>query len=460
LNSDAMSILSIPVEILSAIFELSKTMANEDSLSLAYEGPKMVPEIIYSQICIGLRNVALTTPRLWTSIYIDAAVSSAERIPEYIRRSGVCLLDIRVDLAAEDAYAGKSGLDSMIDLIVDNSLRWRSVSAECTCERADRPIMTHICKSTARRLQHLSLDIEDVEQADPSAVNREIGFPHIFKDGAPKLKFVRLKGLAIQFFRPPFDAVVTLHLEQTSQVPLAYITFRNIITRSSVLAHLSIHGDIIDNISWSRFTDVIILPHLLSLRICGEGGNIYSGLLMGIKAPLLKSLTLKDVQEHDLDAMFDSTSSSQYNNLRQLVFTNFELSGSTYRRIFHTFREITSFSSVQSSIAESPLIDTLVKDTSQGQTNYSAFWPNLAVLAFSFGDDEVDEEMIQELRNVRASHGLPLPKIRLRVEPDEMQDATAMVRGDINTAIEIFFQDEAWPPNCDHIDSDDVLFSW
>ena len=189
-------------------------------------GPRSVSEITLSHICSLLRDVALSTPSLWTSIHIDAASSSLGRVTEYVKRSGACPLDLRIELVEADMRSAERELDPVFDLVVGHSLRWRSLSAECLRERSDRPIIARIGDSPAKALQHLSLDVEDVEQADASAIDREIGFPHIFKEGTPNLKFVRLRGLAIQLFRPPLDAVTTLHLEQTRRVPIALSTFQ------------------------------------------------------------------------------------------------------------------------------------------------------------------------------------------------------------------------------------------
>ncbi|KDR75078.1 hypothetical protein GALMADRAFT_140627 [Galerina marginata CBS 339.88] len=456
-NSASTGIFSIPPEILSNILELGKNMTDVDPLYL--EGgarPKAAFELVASHTCLLLRNIALATPRLWATVNINSR-SSIEWVLECIRRSGGCWLDITIELAVEDCQLNEDW-NSMMDLVITHSLRWRSLSAGCNYEPANRPTIARICDSEAPGLQHLSVEVDDMEHADADAFNMEVSVPQIFKLGTPKLKFVRLRGLGIHLFRPQLDAVVTLHLDHTRFIPLSYTTFRNIITCSSLLTNLSVHGDIIGNVPWPRQSNIIHLPKLHSLRICGEGNEIYSGLLLSIEAPLLESLTLKDLQEHDLDPLWDLMDATRYANLRRLIFSNFELSSSTYERISHTFREITSFSALYSTITESPFVVLLLKGTIQGQAGPFVPWPRLAVLTFTLDDEADDEELIQKVVEVRKRFGSPLTKILLRVDPEDLQEIPKTMHTVNDVVVEFFSKGEQWPSNRTYVDHDDIFF--
>ncbi|KAJ7062591.1 hypothetical protein C8F01DRAFT_1134660 [Mycena amicta] len=100
----------------------------------ADEGPLLV-----SQICHWWRNIALTTPRLWSSMHI--VLPDVARIPRvvdvtktWLERSGAVPVDFTVRLAhlwaLEIRMSQPLGTDfaNLVSLLVAHSSRWRSVS--------------------------------------------------------------------------------------------------------------------------------------------------------------------------------------------------------------------------------------------------------------------------------------------------------------------------------------------
>jgi hypothetical protein len=102
-----------------------------------------------------------------------------------------------------------------------------------------------------------------------------------------------------------------------------------------------------------------------------------------------------------------------------LIFCDFEPSISTYARIFKGFQEIIAFTSLHSSAGTSILVDLLL----EGQAEPHVPWPKLRILSFPFDPYTDDDELIEDIINVRRRCGYPLSKILLVQE---------IVRGEIS----------------------------
>ena len=437
------------------MFEIGKNVA-DDLPSDANNHHDYPFELLVSHICPYFRQVALTTPRLWTACSIHESCPD-KLIEEYIARSGECLLDIRVDLTVRKPQMDGSRLNAMVQMILPLSFRWRSLSVTYDGESVRYPLISKICNQPAKALQHLSITVDDVDHADATIVNRDVRLPHIFKEGTPTLEFVRLRGLAMHLFRPQLGNVVTLHLDQTAFIPVLYSTFRDILTCSPVLTHLSLYGDIISATQWPAGINLIHLPALRSLRICGVAGGIYTGFLLGINAPRLDSLTLKDLQAHDLDLLWEVMDVTRYTSLKSLVFCDFEPSISTYAHFFESFQEIITFTSLHSSASTSILVDLLLEGILPELAEPHVPWPKLQILSFPFDPYSDDDELIEDIVKVRRGCGYPLSKILLGKKLEEIARGEIRLEvGDIQ--VEFCWQTGVWPANGTRFDHDDGLF--
>jgi hypothetical protein len=431
----------------------SSGIGERDRRTLAFE-------IVVSQTCPHFRNVAMVTPRLWSSIYVDAT-RRIDNIAQDVARSGVCWLDIRIDLGERDLQMNDRNLEAMMDLIIPQSRRWRSLSIAYSRERVDFPMVTRFCNSIASGLQQLSITVDDVDQANAAIVDGNIKTAHIFKDGTPRLAFVRLRGMALFFYRPQLNFVATLHLDHTvKSLSLSYFTFRDIVTCSPFLENLSLHGDIIVPSGWLGGNNPIYLPTLRSLRVCGEAADIYPGMLLGIQASGLGSLTLKDMKNPDLDPLWDTANASQYTRLTHLTLINFDLSIPIYESVFHTFQNITTISALQSSISESPLIHLLLEGRLGGPHNAQYIpWPMLETLILSYDTYGSEEVLIEKVVKKRREQGCPLSKIRLVMDYEEMVDGPPQkIDAGDDIEIEFFWHMEVWPENRTYFDHDDRLY--
>jgi len=457
------TILSIPPEILSLIFQCGKNMTDEIPFSSSIgeqERRTYAFEIVVSQTCSHFRKVTLTTPRLWSSIYVDAT-RRIDHVAQDVARSGVCWLDIRIDLGVQDPQMNDQNLEAMLDLLTPHSRRWRSLSIAYSRECVNFPVVGRLCNSAAPGLQQLSITVDDIDRADATMLNANINSPHIFKDGTPKLAFVRLRGMALSFYRPQLSRVATLHLDHTRKsLLLSYSTFYDIVTCSPFLENLSLHGDIIAPSSWPGGTRQILLPNLRSLRICGEAGHIYPGMLLGIQAFKLESLTLKDMKNPDLDPLWNTADASWYARLARLTFIDFDLSIPKYESVFQFFQNITTISALQSSVSESPLISLLLEGRLGGPNGQYIPWPKLETLVLSYDTYGSDEDSIQRVVETRRQQGCPLSRIRLGMDYEEMEEEPPQpIDAGEDIKIEFFWHAEVWPENRSYFDHDDGLFT-
>lgn len=332
-----------------------------------------------------------------------------------------------------------------------------------------------------------------------------------------KLSFLRLRGLAIYLFRPTLLlSLRTLHLDQTKAIPTTYTLFGRIVAACPVLEHLSVYGDIVmpsmaggggaglptpfpvlggvqiqhhyqqngssssaSGGGWSPSVNadgkgcdrVIRLPELRSLRICGTQGMVYKILLSRLEAPRLTSLVLKDIQERDLDPLWEEPLTApsivrgvgsfmtrpalRFTQLRSLIISNSNLSDFAYRRLFRAFPSITefaSYSSMELDIAPKLLIGK----------GADVPWPDLYALTFIFDVDlDMNDVAIEEILRQRRKYGCPIHRLCIGVAELDEGDATerrvSVVQGAI-VVVKKLGEFDIWPEDRAYPDIDDVLF--
>jgi hypothetical protein len=449
-------ISSIPNEILSMIFKIgqaifrSNLQDDDDSEPEEHEPPF---EVLVSHVSTHWRDVAINTHLLWRFIDISPGRSMAG-VASYIARSNGCPLDVRLDLS-QSVWNPKGVATEVLDMIISHLGRWHRFSVQSDREGADNPMLARLSDLSAPLLQHLSLCVDDLEH--PDSTSDDNLRPQIFSGGAPNLSFVRLRGLGMHFFRPPLVAVTTLHLDQTKTLPIRYTLFRELLTASPFLTNLSIYGDIIGSDSWTSIeSSAIEMPALRSLRICGLSGFVYCGILLGITAPRLESLVLKDVQEHDLDLFWTSSQMSKFPLLHSLTFCDFEFSEYTYRNMFRAFTAITKFTSLYSSVNTPMVLRLLGASTVNPNSSVLELpWPNLETLTLLLNLD--DEPLVDDVVETRIIAGHPLIKLRLGSSYDlSLMHRFPWLRERVQ--VERFRRLDLWPDGLDYPDLDDVLF--
>lgn len=443
---------ALPTELLSRIFELGQAMEWEE-LAAAAETTSQDARSIYqpfevlvTHVGSHFRNVALKTCVLWSQITISPAFQSAE-IGTYLERSSGCGLGVRMDLGGVDTP--NPSTMAKTDMAVRHSHRYQRLVIDSVRELMAHPIIRRLCHISTPILQHLSLSVDEVEGSN--AVD-----DRMLQGGAPVLAFVRLRGVALPLFLPPLDNVITLHLDQTAALPILYSTFHDILTAPSFLTNLSIYGDIIATRTtlWPGIASPISLPHLRCLRICGVGGTIYSGLLLGIIAPALESLVLKDLKERDLELFWASPLHQFcFPLLRNLTILDSDVSRDVYADLFRGFPAISAFTTAYHMPTHTLLL--LLSELQVGGIP----WPELHTLTLLVNLHDAEHIVVDVVRQRKAG-GFPLKRLRLGLsQPLSGLPQYYWLRD--NVFLERFVDFDGWPRADSGFDADpdDILFT-
>ena len=410
-------------------------------------------EITISHVCSHWRTVALNYPRLWVNIHLTPHTTPGE-LSAYVKRSKDCPVNVNLHL-------GDSDIGSLeAELLITIVQRWRKLVVEFHGQIRSDMFLAHLHRLEAPSLAHFSVNVNAHHHLELMSRSMNDPLPQIFAGGTPALSFLRLGCHAMSFYRPPLTTITTLHLDQTSHLPISYALFRRLVTSSPLLSNLSIYGDMIDADRWPSGS-TIELPALRSLRIYGRSGFIYCGLLLSISAPNLESLILKGVLHHDLDELCDSPQMPKFPALQSLTFCDFECTDSTYRRLFHAFPAITHFTTLHSS-RSTPRVVRLIggKGFNAGLASTSEVhppWPELHTLTLLFNFD--DETPIIRMVNARRRLKYPLTKLRLgamRGQYDRTRRLSHLLQEHVQ--VETFDETDPWPVDLQDVDEEDNLF--
>ncbi|KJA19052.1 hypothetical protein HYPSUDRAFT_204962 [Hypholoma sublateritium FD-334 SS-4] len=301
-----------------------------DDIPKLYYRARTASPYVLAQICSGLRNIALTTPRIWASMRVqlggfdcdnpagyDREYSIlARRAIKWFGRAGklaltVCIEDVR------SAYANFEGADSgsiiLFDALLSYSTRWEELRFNSNCTVACTP-MLRIAALTAvdvPLLRSVSIHL-DFLLSDP-----------VFHDSKfltiPSLKRVTLKVNTVQIVA--FDwanlTSVTLHGATPQHPSLSTGAIASILqqTRSLVFCDIAVgwnhsehyHSTIslpllktlilkehVSNINSSgapSILDLIVTPLLQIFRICGTFLDLSLSDFLK-RSPLIRKLSL------------------------------------------------------------------------------------------------------------------------------------------------------------------------
>ncbi|TFK25176.1 hypothetical protein FA15DRAFT_737960 [Coprinopsis marcescibilis] len=379
-----------------------------------------------SQVCSLFRSVAVSTPALWSSILVTAN-SDPERVHTYLKRSCAVALGIRVELRGRWCNQVEN-VRSLLTMIVAHAERWGHLSIDCGQGSTDDfAVVPFLCDTYCPRLQGLNINVDEFNHTDgvnPGSIDGSPDNPTIFSAPLPKLRALRLCGLAVYMYRPSFQALRILELTQTIGIAVSYDTFRSLVTTSPALAHLSVSVDILSFAAYEVLPR-IDTPVLLSLRV--EGGDGHTcGLLLGkIDAPMLEVLTLKGMHEDDFDPFLTPRHTIAMPQVKSLALQDFDISAPIQRCFFRYFPRVTSFSCTHSTVAASQFL-RVCKARGQGLSGATNSlvpltaigWPDLNILTIGFNEDD-EADSLQEFLEFRQQKGSPLGEIRFFTEDDQ-----------------------------------------
>ncbi|KAJ6588261.1 hypothetical protein B0H19DRAFT_1247951 [Mycena capillaripes] len=285
----ALTIYSLPNELLAAI----AAAGQEGRFQAAFK-----PEWTLSHISRRFRDVIVRAPALWTIIQVNlAAEGSVETFKLYVERAGACELWAAITSSSHDLDRILVG-ERLAQIVPNVNRMWRlSIRVPGEWEHLILAPFRHIA---APVLQHL----EVVRPADDGILARDLF--EVFSSGAPRLTFLKMKGLKIQLPTPQWTASLT-HLElwggpgSDGHDLLVAIT-----AQCPLLMHLYL------DISWpSQSSMRFHIPSLKSLHI-----SIYDALdqhymlsmLDLFDTPALTECNIDSVHGDQVAVLFNSTS--------------------------------------------------------------------------------------------------------------------------------------------------------
>ncbi|KAJ8523187.1 hypothetical protein ONZ45_g321 [Pleurotus djamor] len=225
----------------------------------------------------------------------------------------------------------------------------------------------------------------------------------------PPLESLRLGDCSIHLFRP--DHVTSLLITVGDAPPIDYIKTKAILLSTPHLRRLAIYGsDPFSLDTWPRdAARSIPLPSLDSLALRFTSGPMFSRMLTHVDAPLLRTLYLKELQEHDLDDFhsYSRLASVYFSKLASLTFDDFDLSALAYSKLAGVFPNLSEFNLIHSN-SERAMLSVLLT-----HRPYAHIWPRLQVLRVPL--HTVDEKQLCTIISLRSSLGMSLERIYLDV---------------------------------------------
>jgi hypothetical protein len=285
---------NIPNETLSAIFEAGLSdLVDPPITALPFEPSPTIPfEFHVSAISRRWRNIALSTPRLWTRLHINVLKSTEDDLIDlYLFRSKTCLLDIvsKTQMLLHggvDPYADVAArFQQHLERLLPHVTRWRKL------------VIVHNTEpTTLSPLAHLHVPALEtiMVQSQSYFGNQQSHMMDMFSGGAPRLSSVEIQGT---YFWLPRDAVTSLKLGVCS-FPLSEAQFRRFMLPMRSLTHLCLHSTVcIDPIIGQPS---IQLSSLLSLELHLVYMSL--GALRLFDLPAVRTLTVHGITHNMIEA--------------------------------------------------------------------------------------------------------------------------------------------------------------
>ena len=296
-NKDA-PILTLPIEIACLIFREAHSVievTRKDNQIKVH-----LTEIVISHVCRQWRSAAVGLPILWSSFYYhapSATYAALSRFKTYLERSKLSLLELWLDFrqAIPDCELNLAVLDVALTVVS----RWRLVSifSDGNSPNLTSPskfIRLKLKELHAPHLEHLGVYPSLFFENKTNLASRNCLGPHIFAEGAPRLKSLWLDTSAPNFCLPPLSGVTTLRIEcstHPTKLVFSLDTLRAILTLPN-LENLSTFETLCesDDVMEGMLEGIPLIPmeRLKHLRLRCDDAVFY--LLRIVRAPLLETI--------------------------------------------------------------------------------------------------------------------------------------------------------------------------
>lgn len=277
------SIDTLPAELLSTVFLHLRQVRRYRQL--------LPFQVTISHVCRHWRQVAISTPQLWSSITLFSK-RSLPCLEEWLRRSGAAPLDVRLDLYDAE-YREKldiTWITETLTRIASCAHRFQSLFVFTYREVNTYHVLQLFEHVEAPLLERLRIHIgrrEHLRELRPfSLPGGGFSLPTIFSGGLPRLAFAELESVKCI---PPLTTVTTLHLNVVGTA-LSFSRLVEILQMPHDLVSFSLRGYIEEG-GWpvQRDRPHIRLNNLRNLEVSARGATgVFFILFIGI--PNLESL--------------------------------------------------------------------------------------------------------------------------------------------------------------------------
>ncbi|KAJ7130200.1 hypothetical protein C8R44DRAFT_872036 [Mycena epipterygia] len=260
--------------------------------------PPLPLEIVVSHVSRRFREVAVSTPQLWTSIQtrVNRKLIPAQLFEKCLQRSEPYLISVTLSTwrQADDLEAHSIHLISHIDRL--RELRVQSIS---------RPIMVASLlpfrDAYAPRLELLRIS-DDWNDRDTPTIQME--YFDIFMAGYPCLHTLQLHLFGTHLYVPKSPvSVTTLDLTHTSSCRVTFFDLRELLTGLSNLTHLSVSNELLERQTMGH---PILLPSVRSFSTSIRKGWISPPVWPLLNMSGVESVTLNGAHNNQLKAFFDN----------------------------------------------------------------------------------------------------------------------------------------------------------
>ncbi|PPR06448.1 hypothetical protein CVT26_006463 [Gymnopilus dilepis] len=300
IRNTSVPILKLPNEITCMIFDYALVLSVRmvEDLTMINGETKWPPgfEVVISHVCHQWRSIALSYPQLWSHFRYDimhCSLVPSKRFDVYLERSRSMGLELWFNVRSASKTIGD--IHKLLKKAVHHFARWRRFTLMADSATLVTSILRPIFQKSASApmLEHFAIcpaignDGQEVRKLEAM----------VFKKGAPNLRSVMLTLSATITCFPPIDNLTTIRLEKDSYCPsnvhFSWPVFRNLLSLRS-LVNLSIMFDTFRESEFKPEKDQPIeMNSLKHLRIAKF--DPFANLLLFIRAPLLESLTIKDI---------------------------------------------------------------------------------------------------------------------------------------------------------------------
>lgn len=399
-----------PAEIMVAIFKIVATYRDEQSLN--YRMP-----ITVSHVSRRWRNIALQTPLLWSTIFMDTEASLRRIFDTYIERSRSCLLDIEMGPEWMMNY------HFFVSKILPHINRWRQLTVNFYSNRALSILIKQLADLKAPCLESIILHAEQDNTPDDDT---DVA---VFSDGAPLLSSVRLTGLVLRSCTPPLAHLTTLDLGWAPR-PMAHESFRRVVDAAPSLKDLSLDRLAV---AFNRIQPIPI-PSLRTLTL-GHDWNTdpddwsdteISGPFIGLRMPALHSLEFLHLGLGDMEDVITVWSKSPAcRDFPALHFLDVSSSDIPDGRAIDF---ITFLPTVVHVSLPGALRGSLLHPLAHSVHNDTPLWPKLDTIEINKAYCEEAFLLLRAVVQNRIDKGEPIAVVKLSSSSTMSEDAAAWLR--------------------------------